>query len=534
MLRVENIRIPVGAADEEILAACARALQTPPAAIQKMRILRKALDVRDKRRLEHVYTAAIEVDDEAAVLGRADTARVKHFQPVAYQPPEPGQTPLQHRPVVVGAGPAGLFAAYLLAEQGYAPIVLERGRPVRERIRDVEAFDAGGPLDVESNYLFGEGGAGTFSDGKLTCRVDGPDVDRTLEILAAHKGKPSILYEARPHLGSNRLPAVVKALRRSIERLGGEFQFSCRLERVETTDGRLTSLLTSRGRIDADLCVVAIGHSARDTLSMLLASGVAMAPKPFQFGVRIEQPQATVNAVRYGTSPAAALLGPADYSLQCRYGERDLFTFCMCAGGYVMPSVSQAGHFCTNGMSRSAHESPYANSGLMMTVDPRPFLGAGYGDDNLAGMRFQGEVERLANRLTGEDYLSPIQWVSDFLADRPSKGRVPSSYARGAKNIELASFLPRDLVTLLKAGLPMLNERWKGRFLAGATLVGPESRGSCPVRICRDVTSRESTSLPGVYPIGEGAGYAGGIVSAAVDGLRTAKAIIGRYRRPGQ
>ena len=245
--------------------------------------------------------------------------------------------------------------------------MLERGRAVRDRIRDVRAFDAGGPLDPESNYLFGEGGAGTFSDGKLTCRGTGPDVRRVLELFAECKGKPSILYDARPHLGSNRLPAVVKAIRRRIEALGGEVRFSCRVEDLDLADGRLRGLATSSGYVPASVAVLAIGHSARDTYEMLLRRGVPMVQKPFQMGVRIEHPQETVNRVQYGPTPLEERLGAADYSLVAN-GRHDLFTFCMCAGGYIMPSVSEPGYFCTNGMSLSKHDSPFANSGLVVTV----------------------------------------------------------------------------------------------------------------------------------------------------------------------
>jgi uncharacterized FAD-dependent dehydrogenase len=432
--------------------------------------------------------------------------------------------PLGQRPVVVGSGPGGLAAAYFLAEQGYRPLVLERGRPVRDRIRDVHAFDAGGPHDPESNYLFGEGGAGTFSDGKLTYRGSGPDVARVLRLFAECKGKPSVVYDARPHLGSNRLPAVVKALRRRIEALGGEVRFSCRVEDLDLADGRLRGLATSSGYIPTTVAVLAIGHSARDSYEMLVRRGVPMAQKPFQMGLRVEHLQETVNRVQYGPARLEERIGPASYEVVAR-GPANLFSFCMCAGGYVMPSVSEPGAFCTNGMSLSNHESPFATSGLVVTVEPRDFGG----DDVLAGVRLQRLYESRAFEAGRGDYRCPIQRATDFLAGRRSDGAMLNSYPRGTVSSDVAELVPPLIVEALKHGLPVLDRMWRGRFLPEATLVGPEARGSAPVRILRNETTRETPGLVGLYPVGEGAGYAGGIVSAAVDGLRTAKAIVARY-----
>ncbi|MFO0945910.1 MAG: NAD(P)-binding protein [Planctomycetota bacterium] len=526
MLKVTNIRLAVGQDESELSRACAKRLRVPANDVTGYRILRKSLDVRDKSRLEYVYTLSVSVPDEAKLLLKSPKDVIP-YTPIPFEFPTPGNVGMAHRPVIVGAGPAGLFAAYVLAQHGYFPLLLERGQPVSQRIKDVEAFDLGGPLDVDSNYLFGEGGAGTFSDGKLTCRNTGPDTEKVLEIFAESKGKPSILYESRPHLGSNRLPAVVKSLRRQVLAMGGEVRFGCKVEDLLLDQGRVVGVRTANGTIPADAVLLAIGHSARDTYEMLHSKGVPMEARPFQMGVRIEQPQTQVNRIQFGTGKQAQLLGAASYSLNCTVGDRELFTFCMCAGGYVMPSVSQEEYFCTNGMSRSKHESPYANSGLVVTVDPAQLQQGS--PDPLVGVRFQARIENAAYKLTHGTYHSPIQWAKDFLAQRTSSGKPPSSYRRGVESVNLWEFLPAEVARQIQQGLPVFDRRWHGLFLKDATLVGPEARGSCPVRLPRDGVTRESIGFHGLYPVGEGAGYAGGIVSAAVDGLRTAKAIIAKY-----
>ncbi|CAN5690543.1 NAD(P)/FAD-dependent oxidoreductase [soil metagenome] len=530
-LKVLNLPMGLDEPETALIEKLARRLGVGSDQIGRWRILRKSLDARKRDQIHFVYAAEVELNGviEADIAAQKPGPDVVPYVPDRFDWPEPGQVPLEHRPVVIGAGPAGLFAAYFLALDGYRPIVLERGRAVKERVADVRRFDEGGALDPESNYLFGEGGAGTFSDGKLTSRGTGPDVKRVLEVLADCHGKPSILYDHRPHLGSNRLPLIVRTLRRKLEELGGEVRFDCRVEDLDLAEGRLRGLLTSSGYVEADTTILAIGHSARDTYEMLLQRGVPLEFKPFQFGVRIEQPQAQVNVVRHGPFANHPALGAADYELTTHAGDRDLFTFCMCAGGYVMPSISEPGHFCTNGMSESRHDSPFANSGLVVTIEA-----ADTGSRHpLAGIHFQQKAERLAYLATGGSYRAPIQWARDFLAGRPSKGSLPSSYPRGVEPIELGRFVPSVVLEALERGLPLLDRRFRRQFLRDATLTGPESRGSSPVRIPRDLQTRQSPSLVGLYPCGEGAGYAGGIISAAVDGLRTARALVARHARPG-
>ncbi len=528
-IRVSNLRLALDEPEAALPGYLAKALGVPAERFASWRILRKSLDARKKNAFHFVYSAEIRLpDDEAKVVEharkRARFTQIELHEEPTFRLPDAGTTPLKHRPIVVGSGPGGLVAAYFLAQQGYQPILLERGRAVRERIHDVNAFDQGGPFHPESNYLFGEGGAGTFSDGKLTCRTSGPETRRVLELFAECKGKPSIVYDYRPHLGSNRLPAVVKDLRRRIEALGGEVRFTAKVEDLDIGAEGVRGVMTSGGYLAADVVILAIGHSARDTMEMLVRRGVPMVQKPFQMGVRIEHPQETVNRVKYGNQHLEDLLGAADYNLIAK-GPHDLFSFCMCAGGYVIPSVSDAGYFCTNGMSLSKHDSPYANSGLVVTIPLSHFPG----DDVLAGVRLQEVYEKRAFELSRGEYRCPIQTANDFLNGQKSTSVPPSSYPRGLVLADLGELVPPMVRETLMHGLPLLDHRWHGRFLQSATLVAPEARGSSPIRMPRD-DDRQSIGLPGLYPVGEGAGYAGGIVSAAVDGLKTAAAIVAKYQ----
>jgi len=530
-VRLTNLRLPVEVAETELPRHLSQKLGIPLGELQSWRILRKSLDARSRTDLRFVYSIAIHLPENPQLIRRVCKKKdVETFLPESFDDPAPGNEPLPLRPVIVGAGPAGLLAGYYLALRGFRPIIIDRGYPVKERVPMIRAFDSEqAPHDPENNYLFGEGGAGCFSDGKLTCRMTGPDVDWVLQSFITCGGRDSILYEHRPHLGSNKLPMICRNFRRKIELLGGEYRFACRMESLQIKDGQITGLATSSGLIPTNHVILGIGHSARDTYEELYRMGIPMRAKAFQLGLRIEQPQAHVNAWKYGRPQYLDLLGAADYSLIAK-SDRDLYSFCMCAGGYVIPSVSEPDRFCTNGMSHSRHDTEFANSGLMVTLEPE-FFGSSH---PLAGMELQRRYESIAYAIGDHDYRAPIQRAQHFLSGRVISGErsYPGSYQRGTISCDLREVLPPVVVKAIQTGLPIMDEKWKGKFLKEAMLLGPEMRGSAPLRMDRDNQTRQAPGLEGLFPVGEGAGYAGGIISAAVDGLRSAREIVRRHAVP--
>ena len=518
--RLDDWRLPVG-------AIAARALRVAPGEIVSAKLIRKSVDARDKSDVHFALTLDVETARPLRPLPR----NAEIIEAGAVAEPEPPAVALPHRPVVVGMGPAGLFAGLELARAGLRPLVIERGRPVEQRERDVEAFWNTGRLDPLSNVQFGEGGAGAFSDGKLNSGIKDPRCRRVLETLHAAGAPEEILWEAKPHIGTDRLKTAVRGLRERILRLGGEVRFETALTGLRVEEGRVTGAELNGGEIfDTDHVILAVGHSARDTFEWLNGMGVRMSPKPFAIGARIEHRQADIDRAQYGKFAAHPALGAADYKLSVHLPNgRAVYTFCMCPGGVVVAAASEEGGAVVNGMSLFARDGENANSALLVNVTPEDFGG----DDPLAGVRFQREWEQAAFLAGGGDHRAPAQTVGDFLKGAPSRrgGRVSPSYRPGVKWGSLEDCLPGFVTEALRQALPLLDRKLRGFADPEAVLTGVETRSSSPVRIERGPDC--AASLPGLYPCGEGAGYAGGIMSAAVDGLRCAEAVISRGRTEG-
>ena len=521
-IRISQLRLGLDAADRPLKQLAARALKLRPEEILSVRLVRKSVDARDKRDVHFSLTLDAELRRAPISLPKG----AEWLPPPAPAAPAPAARPGRHRPVVAGMGPAGLFAALKLAQAGLNPLVIERGRSVDARAADVEKFWSGGGFDPDSNVQFGEGGAGTFSDGKLNSGIKDPRCREVLETFHRMGAPEEILYSAKPHIGTDHLRAVVKNIRGEILRLGGEVRFETKLTGLRFAGGRLEAVEIEGERMDADALILAIGHSARDSFEMLFRAGVFMEQKPFSIGARIEHRQGMIDRAQYGAAAGHPALGAADYKLSCHLPDgRAAYTFCMCPGGQVVAAASEAGGVAVNGMSLFARDGENANSALLVSVGPGDY-GA---EDPLAGVRFQRRWERAAFEAGGGDYRAPAQLVGDFFAGRPSKGGadVRPSYRPGVNWTDLRRCLPDYVAADMGAAIALFDRKLRGFGHPGAVLTGVETRSSSPVRITRGENLCSLTAR-GLYPCGEGAGYAGGILSAAVDGLRCAAALMKR------
>lgn len=517
MIRISNIKYPIEFPEENIIEYIARKYKIN--GITDIRIVRKSIDARKKNDIHYVYTLDISAHGEKKLLKKLkNSSEIKTDRYVF-----PKGCPTEKPVVVVGFGPAGMMCAYSLAVNGCKVIVIERGKNVDERIHDVQMLREKGILDPESNVQFGEGGAGTFSDGKLTTGTNDRRIGYVLEEFVSHGAPKDILYKAKPHVGTDNLVNMVKSFRESIEKNGGEVRFSSKLDGIELQDGKVTGAVVRNGDdtyvIKTDHIVLATGHSARDTFNMLKTLGADMERKVFAVGARIEHKQEWISRSQYGD--VYTMLPAADYKLSVRTSTgRSAYTFCMCPGGTVVASASEKGGVVTNGMSEYARDGENANSALLVNVMPDDIPG----DDVLGGIEFQRRIERKAYELAG-GYFAPAQTVGDFLYANDAKPELEPTYKPGIKYCDLSDVLPDFVIDTMREALPLLDKKLHGFSREGAVLTAPETRSSSPVRILRDDKTRQS-NIVGLYPCGEGAGYAGGIMTAAVDGIKTAEAIV--------
>ncbi len=530
-IRINNINLGLDDDISSLESKICKKLNISKEYINKVNIVKRSIDARRKNDIKISYAVDVICDKEKKILSRIHDKDIRLEEIKEIESVKRGTEELKSRPVVIGFGPAGIFAALTLARYGYKPIVYERGEDVDQRTVTVKKFWETGELNLESNVQFGEGGAGTFSDGKLTTRIKDHRCAFVLDELIKAGAPAEIKYESKTHVGTDLLKDVVKNIREEIKSLGGEVFFNSKLEKISYDDGKLKSIIVNGQEILCTALVLAIGHSSRDTYEMLHNEQVSMDAKAFAIGVRIEHPQELINISQYGESHKHPKLQAADYRLtyQSEKLKRGIYSFCMCPGGLVVAAASEEGRLVSNGMSYHARDLENANSALVVTVSPEDFEG----NSPLSGMEFQRHYESLAFKLGGGNYKAPIQLVGDFMKDRASikLGKVIPSYTAGYEFKELKECLPSYVVEALKEGILNFDKKIKGYAREDAVLTGIETRTSAPVRINRNSTL-ESINVCGLYPTGEGAGFAGGIISAAVDGIRVAEHIIEKFDLP--
>ena len=528
MLRLTEIRLPIDHDEAALRQAILDRLGIDGSHLLKITVYRRNYDARKKSAIMFSYTVDVATDCDDALLAKFDKhPHIKVAPGMAYHFVAKAPDVPFKRPIVVGFGPCGIFAALILAQSGFKPIVIERGKKVRERTQDTFGFWRNRKLNPESNVQFGEGGAGTFSDGKLHTQIRDPKHygRKVLEEFVKAGAPEEILYIGKPHIGTFKLVRMVERMREEIINLGGEFRFESRVDDLLVENNHVKGIVLNNGEtLRSDHILIAPGHSARDTFEMLYQRGVHMEAKPFSVGFRIEHPQSLIDSCRLGTNAGNPLLGAADYKLvhHCKNG-RTVYSFCMCPGGTVVAAASEPGQLVTNGMSQYSRSERNANAAIVVNVNPSDFGST----DPLAGITFQRELEHKAFILGGSNYNAPCQQVGDFLKGTPSKalGSVIPSYSPGVTPCNLESALPSFAIEALREAIPAFEKNIPGFSMADAVLTGTETRTSSPVRIIRDRKTFESISIKGLYPAGEGAGYAGGILSSAVDGIEAAQAI---------